>query len=60
MHLVGLHAPPGVDLVRLEARLRERQVYASLRGDALRVSPHVYNDASDVGALLEVLRDTVK
>jgi selenocysteine lyase/cysteine desulfurase len=32
-------------------------VFASLRGSALRVSPNVYNDASDADALIAVLRE---
>jgi selenocysteine lyase/cysteine desulfurase len=35
-------------------------VVASLRGSALRVSPNVYNDARDVEALLQVLREAVR
>lgn len=54
-HLFGLRMPEGLDLAALSARLAERRVVASLRGTALRVSPNVYNDAADVGALLEVL-----
>ncbi|MDP6606860.1 MAG: aminotransferase class V-fold PLP-dependent enzyme [Dehalococcoidia bacterium] len=58
-HLVGRHAPARVDLEAVKRELQARQVSVSLRGSAIRVSPHVYNDASDVAALLEVLRDHV-
>jgi len=37
------------------ARLAEQKVYVSVRGDSLRVSPHLYNTAADVDRLLEVL-----
>jgi len=37
-------------------RLRERRVHVSLRGSAIRVSPHLYNDAADVDALVDALR----
>jgi selenocysteine lyase/cysteine desulfurase len=30
-------------------------VFASVRGDALRVTPHLYNNATDVERLLKVL-----
>jgi selenocysteine lyase/cysteine desulfurase len=30
-------------------------VLVSLRGSALRVSPHVYNDARDITALIDAL-----
>jgi selenocysteine lyase/cysteine desulfurase len=36
--------------------LAERRVYVSLRGDSLRVTPHLYNREEDVDRLFEVLR----
>jgi selenocysteine lyase/cysteine desulfurase len=36
-----------------------RGLSVSVRGDAVRVSPHVYNDAADMAALLEVLREAI-
>jgi selenocysteine lyase/cysteine desulfurase len=56
-HLFGLRAPRGLDLAALQAALQRRNVSVSLRGSALRVSPHVYNDDADREALLEVLRE---
>jgi len=58
-HLFGLRMPEGIDLVALQEALARRRVSASLRGTALRLSPNVYNDASDVEALLEGLREAV-
>lgn len=58
-HLFGLRMPPGIDLVGLKAALERRMVVASLRGTALRLSPNVYNDAADLEALLEGLREAV-
>ena len=55
-HLFGLRAPAGVQLSRVEQLLREHRVLLSRRGTALRVSPHLYNDAGDVEALRAVLR----
>lgn len=54
-HILGVGLPVGWDLEALDARLRDARVYASLRGQVLRVSPHVYNDADDIGALRDVL-----
>jgi selenocysteine lyase/cysteine desulfurase len=34
-------------------------VHVSVRGDAVRVSPHVYNDEADIDRLVEVLRATL-
>ncbi len=58
-HLFGLRMPKGLELVELQQALKARGVSASLRGSALRVSPNVYNDAEDVSALLEGLRQAV-
>ncbi|HEX6133072.1 MAG TPA: aminotransferase class V-fold PLP-dependent enzyme [Longimicrobiales bacterium] len=58
-HLFGLRAPSGVDLPALGAALRERNVFASLRGTALRVAPNVYNDDGDATALRDALHAAV-
>lgn len=57
-NIVGLGAPDGRDPAAVGRRLEERGVHVSLRGDAIRVSPHVYNDESDVDALLEALEES--
>ena len=54
-HLFGLRAPAGTDISAIGERLRARKVYVSLRGSAIRVAPHVYNDRRDVDALLAAL-----
>ncbi len=58
-HLFGLRMPEGLELEALKAELDARKIFVSLRGSALRVSPHVYNDENDVGALIEALRGAV-
>ena len=54
-HLFGVRVRDAVDRTRLAERLRERQVAVSFRGDAVRVAPHLYNDADDTAALLDAL-----
>lgn len=58
-HMFGLRLPDSVDPARLQALLRERRVTVSVRGDAVRVSPNVYNVADDVDALMDALRTAV-
>jgi len=58
-HLFGLRMPEGIDLEALKEALDRRNVVASLRGTALRLSPNVYNDAADLDALLEGLREAM-
>jgi selenocysteine lyase/cysteine desulfurase len=55
-HLFGLRAPPGVDIAVVQAALAERNIYVSLRGSAIRVSPNVYNDGNDMSAFAEAIR----
>lgn len=54
-HLFGLRLPEDSDVKRVQAGLRERDVFVSVRGSVIRVSPHVYNDAEDIDALLAAL-----
>ena len=55
-HMFGLRMPEGLDLVAFKDELERRSIHAALRGTALRLSPHLYNDEADTGALLEALR----
>ena len=50
-HLFGLGLPTGLDKARLMQHLNKDQIYASLRGDFLRISPHIYNTAADMEQL---------
>jgi selenocysteine lyase/cysteine desulfurase len=54
-HLFGIRPPRGVDPAAIRAALEARRVAVSVRDDALRVSPSVYNDADDLTALREAL-----
>jgi selenocysteine lyase/cysteine desulfurase len=55
-HMFGLRLPESVDPARLAGLLRERRVAVSVRGDAVRVAPNVYNEPADVDALMDALR----
>jgi selenocysteine lyase/cysteine desulfurase len=54
-HFLGLRFPQGVP-PGLPEHLAEERVYVSLRGDSLRVTPHLYNHQQDLDRLLEVLQ----
>jgi selenocysteine lyase/cysteine desulfurase len=54
-HLFGIRPPSGTDLHALRRRLQASRVYVSVRGEAMRVSTHVYNDDVDVDRFAEVV-----
>lgn len=53
-HLVGLKRRGGCG-ADVAARLAARTVFVSVRGDSIRVSPHLYITAPEVDRLLEEL-----
>ncbi len=59
-HLLGVRLPAGVDVASLGRSLAARQVSVSLRGGAIRVAPHLYNDAGDLDVLIDVLAGAVR
>ena len=58
-HLLGLRLPAGVDVEQLGRSFAARKVSVSLRGGAVRVAPHLYNDAGDFDVLTDVLAGAV-
>ena len=59
-HLFGVRLPAGVDIPQLGRDLRAGQVSVSLRGGAIRIAPHLYNDAADFDALIDVVEHAVR
>ncbi len=57
-HFLGLRFPGGVP-ADLLARLAAEQVFVSVRGDAMRVTPHLYNNEADIDKLIEVLKAAI-
>jgi selenocysteine lyase/cysteine desulfurase len=54
VHLFGLRRDGGLP-AGLGQLLRDAKVYVSIRGDAIRISPHIFNDETDADRLVEVL-----
>ncbi|MGD9097896.1 MAG: hypothetical protein PVF97_07395, partial [Desulfobacterales bacterium] len=54
-HLIGLRlaSPPPPDL---PLRLSAAGVYVSVRGNAIRVAPHLYNTEDDIDRLFQALQ----
>ena len=54
-HMFGVRVPERVDIDLLRNELSDRNIYVSVRGTAVRVSPHLYNNAKDIEMLRDVL-----
>ena len=54
-HLFGIRLPESIDLDALRRRFVDEKISVSVRGSAVRVSPHVYNTVADMERLVEVL-----
>ncbi len=55
-HLFGLRLPPGIHLTQLQRLLDEARISVSIRGNSVRISPHVYNEPADLERLTNCLR----
>lgn len=53
-HMIGIRMPNGIPATTLR-ELAAARIYVSVRGDAIRVAPHLYNDAADIDRFLAVL-----
>jgi selenocysteine lyase/cysteine desulfurase len=58
-HMIGMRLSAGVP-ARLPAALAAAGVYVSIRGDCIRIAPHLYNDASDIERLFAVMQSCLK
>lgn len=57
-HFLGLRFPRGVPDGLLDA-LKRQGVYLSVRGDSLRITPHLYNDDADEDRLMHALERAI-
>jgi len=53
-HMIGIRFRNGLP-AGLAAALADANLYVSIRGNSLRVSPHLYNDAADIERLFGIL-----
>jgi selenocysteine lyase/cysteine desulfurase len=54
-HMIGLSNPGGVS-GDLAGKLSEKNIYVSVRGDAIRIAPHLYNSDEDLDRLFDALQ----
>lgn len=54
-HLFGIRLPAGTDMEVVKRQLQKHKISVSIRGNAIRVSPHVYNTEADMTLLTKAL-----
>ena len=54
-HLFGLRLPDHLDIKKVKEKIQKDKISVSFRGDAIRVSPHIYNDEKDMMRLVKAL-----
>jgi selenocysteine lyase/cysteine desulfurase len=57
-HIFGFRLPQHLPFEDVQEKLAKRKVAISMRGSAVRVSPHLYNDEADMQALMDALEET--
>ncbi len=55
-HLFGVRVREDIPMERLMNAISRANISVSIRGNAVRISPNVYNDEADISALREVFR----
>ena len=58
-HLFGFLLPPHINSSLLLNELQKRKIFISVRGDSIRVSPHLYNNERDIQALIDTLQQNI-
>ncbi len=54
-HLFGVRLPKELDIIKIKQRIQKNKISVSFRGDAIRISPNLYNDEKDMMKLVNVL-----
>ncbi len=55
LHFLGLRFPPQLLPASIASDLAERNVFVSVRGSSMRITPHVYNTDADIQCLFDAL-----
>ncbi|MFN5169725.1 MAG: aminotransferase class V-fold PLP-dependent enzyme [Cyclobacteriaceae bacterium] len=54
-HLLGVRLPDDISLEKVKAALKKNKISVSVRGDSIRVSPHLYNTSDDMKLLARTI-----
>ena len=54
-HLFGIRFPKNISVDTMREQVKKKKISVSIRGNNMRVAPHVYNDVKDFDRLVNVL-----
>jgi len=54
-HLFGIRLPENVNIDMIKGSIQKRKISVSIRGNAIRVAPHLYNTEADLMKLVKAL-----
>ncbi len=57
-HLFGVYLPEHIKIASLKTSFAKNNVYVSIRGNAIRISPNVYNTEGDFEKLISCFKNT--
>ena len=57
-HMTGITLPSGIPEY-LPSKLSSEQIYISIRGDSIRIAPHLYNTEEDIDRLFKCIGEVV-
>jgi selenocysteine lyase/cysteine desulfurase len=58
-HLFGVYLPQNISLNKLRDEFSKKNIFVSLRGNAIRVSPNIYNDENDFDKLVSCFKTVI-
>jgi selenocysteine lyase/cysteine desulfurase len=58
-HLIGIKIPDFVNIETLKQQLKKHNIYVSIRGNYLRVAPHLYNTKEDFTQLVNCTKTII-
>jgi selenocysteine lyase/cysteine desulfurase len=59
-HLFGLRLPLGFNIETFMDKLQKRNIFLSVRGRSIRISPHLYNTSEEIDLLTEAITETIR
>lgn len=54
-HLFGIRLPREISLGKVKKALQKKKISVSIRGDSIRVAPHLYNTAAEMKMLAQTI-----